>query len=746
MEQKTMKNLIFIAITALFISVIFAFSAFASITDGTIDNTNKYAWGENIGWINFHATNSEVHVTDAGLSGYALGENTGWIYLGNISNNGEGNLSGYAWGENIGWIKFNPTNGGAIINSSGEFTGSALGENTGWVIFNCTTSACVKTDWRPRSVRPDCNNSLDDDGDGKTDFPADPGCDSLNDNDETDVAPPSGGGIPAEGFLPPKSPEGGLRILINNNAQYTDTLTVNLNLFGGSDTAGMAISNFSDFQDAKQESYVQTKEWNLCQGLTSCPEGEYIVYAKFYTSWGIASGFVLDSIVYRKKPIIEKISEEVKEISEKAGEIAQKIVELFKPKPPEEEKPPEVPIEELVPKETPISMKNQWNLLTYTFKNLPFFEFTLAPLPKEIRNLAESFPQLKETLSKVGVGKLIDVEKLRTTKITLPGLTETVGLPTTKIEPGKFALPQGVPVAQLSPEAKEKIPTEIVFAKTGGELIDFNIDLSVTEKGKAEQKITTISGEPLNLTVKPEKPVKAVKGYIIFKAKKTEPSSFELPLDSLVASLFFANPIFAQDHNPEEIEEVLVLMEFEYTDPDGDGIYTADITAPLVEGEYEIITVMDYEDPDLGQKEIRLITVVDPEGYVYEKAGGKETRIPGAIVSLYWLNSETKQYELWPAKEYQQENPQVTDITGKYSFLVPQGSYYLKVEAPGYLPDEGKPFQTQEGSGIHFNIELKTKLWYLKILDWKTILLGLVILLLLYNFYRDKVREKIQRV
>ncbi len=552
-----------------------------------------------------------------------------------------------------------------------------------------------------------------------------------------------GGGMPAQWYNPPTPSAGGFAVLINNDEEYTVSQIITLTLRGGPDTVRMAISNFSDFRDAGQETYQTTKSWNLCQGRESCQEGEHTVYVKFYTDWGKSSDTISDNIILGKeKSIIEEIKE-----------IPKKIIEIFKPKPPEEIKPPEVPIEELVPKETPTSMKNQWNLLTYTLKNLPFFKFTLAPLPKEIRNLAESFPRLKETLSKVGVGKLIDVEKLRTTKLTLPGLTERVGLSTTKIEPGKFALLQGVPVAELSAEVKEQIPTEIVFAKTGGELIDFNIALSITEKGEVEQKITTISGKPLNLVVKPEKPVKTVKGYIIFKAKKTpEESSLlptgqaeprvELSLNTLLASLFFANPIFAQEHNPKEIEEVLVLMEFEYTDPDGDGIYTADIQAPLVEGEYEIITVMDYEDPDLGQKEIRLITVVDPEGYVYEKAGEKETRIPGAIISLFWLNSETKQYELWPAKEYQQENPQITDTTGKYAFLVPSGSYYLKVETPGYLVYDGKPFQVTESSGIHINIELKTKYWWLKIIDWKIIVMIFFGILLLYNFYRDKIRER----
>jgi hypothetical protein len=39
-------------------------------------------------------------------------------------------------------------------------------------------------------VPPQCSDGIDNDGDGKIDFPADPGCTDASDNDETDVAPP----------------------------------------------------------------------------------------------------------------------------------------------------------------------------------------------------------------------------------------------------------------------------------------------------------------------------------------------------------------------------------------------------------------------------------------------------------------------------------------------------------------------------------------------------------------------------
>ncbi len=147
--------------------------------------------------------------------------------------------------------------------------------------------------------------------------------------------------------------------------------------------------------------------------------------------------------------------------------------------------------------------------------------------------------------------------------------------------------------------------------------------------------------------------------------------------------------------------------------------------------------------PQLGKKAILLITAVDPEGYVYEKYGDKELRISGAIVSLYWLNPETKKYELWPAQKYQQENPQVTDVSGNYLFLVPPGFYYLKVEAPGYLTYQSKPFEIKRGNGIHMNIELKSKYWWLEEIDWKVVVIICLLFFLAYNFYRDKIREEV---
>jgi len=124
-------------------------NVFASTTDGTIDPTYRYAWGENVGFVDFGSTAGNVHITDSALSGSIYGENIGWIDLSTITNNNEGILSGYAWGENIGWVDFSKV----AIGTDGVFSGSIYGENIGWITFG-TGDNKVMTDWRPLSVRP----------------------------------------------------------------------------------------------------------------------------------------------------------------------------------------------------------------------------------------------------------------------------------------------------------------------------------------------------------------------------------------------------------------------------------------------------------------------------------------------------------------------------------------------------------------------------------------------------------------
>lgn len=616
-------------------------NVFASSTDGTIDSAYKYAWNENAGWIDFGATEGGVHISDTALTGYAFGESVGWISL-NCSNNsscatadykvqndGAGNLSGYAWNENTGWINFNPSAGGVTINSSGEFLGHAWGENIGWIIFNCgTTSSCgtvdykVKTDWRPRSARPACNNSLDDDNDGKIDYPSDPGCSSLEDSDEAD---------PTVSF-------GGQSIRAVSSGSNSQTIPAN----NPSQSANLENNNPTPTPQTQTASIYQ--------------------------------------------------------VAEKAIKTIKAVIPSFLKSKQDEEEPPETIKEELKEETIPLALSGKWNILSQSAIN----DFIFSPLPDRILDLAKKFPDLQKTFEKVGVTKMSDLSKLKNANFSLPGLSNRVGM----------SGGTSVPVASLSDVQKDLLPPEIIFAKAGS-LIDYGISLSITDDGSPEQRISAVVGAPLDLAIKVDEPVNNIKGYLVAKNIKRQVARKSVPSDSLLAASII-NALEVNHPKGEEIkiEQKLVLGEFEYTDSDKDGIYTAQITSPLVHGEYEIISIIEYKNISLGKKELRLVAVIDPEGYIYKKNGNEETRASNAKVSLLWKNPKNEKFELWPAKQYQQTNPQKTDKSGSYTFLVPEGVYRLTVSSDGYYDFEGEEFSVESGRGVHENIELKPKSWW----------------------------------
>ena len=134
----------------------------ASSQASAIHATNKWAWSESAGYLNFKATNATVSSAFAAtvqpgsngyLTGWAWSEMLGWIKLGNTNgglpyantdatnwgvNVAGSNLSGFAWSESAGWINFAPTSATVSARATfrvadGQFDGYAWSELAGWV-------------------------------------------------------------------------------------------------------------------------------------------------------------------------------------------------------------------------------------------------------------------------------------------------------------------------------------------------------------------------------------------------------------------------------------------------------------------------------------------------------------------------------------------------------------------------------------------------------------------------------------
>jgi hypothetical protein len=169
----------------LFLSLL-ALGASASAAT-TINATNSFAYGANLGWLNWRGdvTNGAV-VGEYVCSGSIWSANCGWISLGsgapanglqygNASATDFGvnvtghfvsggvpraQLRGFAYGANIGWINFEATGNPQISLSTGQLSGFAWSANCGWIDLASAT-AFVQTDF----IIP----GADTDGDGIAD-------------------------------------------------------------------------------------------------------------------------------------------------------------------------------------------------------------------------------------------------------------------------------------------------------------------------------------------------------------------------------------------------------------------------------------------------------------------------------------------------------------------------------------------------------------------------------------------------
>ena len=318
----------------------------------------------------------------------------------------------------------------------------------------------------------------------------------------------------------------------------------------------------------------------------------------------------------------------------------------------------------------------------------------LKYLPAGISALAQKVPQLSGVFANLDINSAEAASNLGNYNIFAPGLKEITGANFSK----------------LTQEQKNKIPADAVFVLLGDGNIDASAKLDFSNHDDGLLAVNVLPQKLIRLVVKPSSLAQSAVGYVLLKP------------DSLSGS-----------------EEEFSVLKFDYSDNDKDGIYVADISSPAVEGQYQISTSINY-----GEKteEIKITTLVDPDGYIYEKMGDKELRINNAVVSLYKLNAKN-QYELWTANEYGQENPQITDSTGKYSFLVPEGTYYLSVKAPGYYFYQSDAISVKEGREVHSNISLKREFNFVSFLNFDTISIIILFCFVAFDFYRDWKTKKI---
>jgi len=167
----------------MFIIAIATVSAICAPAATTINSANRFAYGANIGWIDWRGDINNGAVIGAFVcSGHVWAANVGWISLGNgppasgiryqnnsasdfgVNHDGMGNLSGFAYGADIGWINFTNRDafgaafaGPRIDLVTGRLSGFVWSANCGWISLS-NVFAHVQTDTM------DCGPDTDGDG------------------------------------------------------------------------------------------------------------------------------------------------------------------------------------------------------------------------------------------------------------------------------------------------------------------------------------------------------------------------------------------------------------------------------------------------------------------------------------------------------------------------------------------------------------------------------------------------------
>ncbi|MEK7673720.1 MAG: carboxypeptidase-like regulatory domain-containing protein [Patescibacteria group bacterium] len=304
---------------------------------------------------------------------------------------------------------------------------------------------------------------------------------------------------------------------------------------------------------------------------------------------------------------------------------------------------------------------------------------------------------------------------------------------------------------------------DFIVIKTADGKVDVKPFIAPDKDNRA--RIEAVTGEVLQIFIEPIAQSKNITGNLVFNIEKSNISQIKKPLNPFPALVLPINQKESVENAENDLSfsaskdksfgfsKKIKIIDFTFSDENKDGTFGAELQIPQEEGEYEIV----LNTGQLANKKI-ISLLVDSvtEGYVYEKYGNIDKALPGAVISLYWKNPSTQTskkqifgaesdlslsaFELWNGEKYNQENPQETDKNGKFTFIAPEGSYFVKANLQGYGSYESNVFEIRSsGQPIAFDIELKGNF------SWLKLFLAFILVVILIIIYRWRRRKKIMR-
>lgn len=120
---------------------------------------------------------------------------------------------------------------------------------------------------------------------------------------------------------------------------------------------------------------------------------------------------------------------------------------------------------------------------------------------------------------------------------------------------------------------------------------------------------------------------------------------------------------------------------------DTNGRWTTDVSTPSAPGVITGTVIIKYED---GTSDVVPFEVmVEKGGVITAKIDGRDMPVEGAVITIY---RRINPWIVWDATPYLQANPITTAADGSFTFMAPQGEYYISVSKEGYRTYDGAPF------------------------------------------------------
>jgi hypothetical protein len=133
----------------------YAYAANLGWVDGRGDAANGAVIGDyvcsgnlyaaNAGWINLGSGSPTNGIRYQNLAGSDFG----------VNHDGLGNLRGYAWGANIGWINFESTGAPTVSLKTGNLSGYVYSANCGWISLSNAFAHMQIDSFDPGALAPD---------------------------------------------------------------------------------------------------------------------------------------------------------------------------------------------------------------------------------------------------------------------------------------------------------------------------------------------------------------------------------------------------------------------------------------------------------------------------------------------------------------------------------------------------------------------------------------------------------------